>query len=147
MLITIGGPIVRISPSEVAISDLEATKEIHSLTGGFTKSPWYQNFAEGPPVAFNMVHPKQYAARRRLLANEMSETALRQHETLVMGKVQLAVTKMGEEAARLGYVDVFKWWTFMATDVIGELSFGKSFGMLESGEVCYPIVRDDSRRC
>ncbi len=34
-----------------------------------------------------------------------------------------------------GVADVFKWWTFMATDVIGELSFGESFRMLEHGKV------------
>jgi hypothetical protein len=31
--------------------------------------------------------------------------------------------------------DVFKWWLFMATDIIGELSFGESFRMLEAGKV------------
>lgn len=34
-----------------------------------------------------------------------------------------------------GAVDVYKWWMFMATDVIGELSFGESFRMLEYGKV------------
>lgn len=36
---------------------------------------------------------------------------------------------------RRGAADVFKWWLFMATDVIGELSFGESFRVLEAGEV------------
>jgi hypothetical protein len=34
-----------------------------------------------------------------------------------------------------GREDVFKWWLFMATDIIGELSFGESFRMLEAGKV------------
>lgn len=34
-----------------------------------------------------------------------------------------------------GVADVFKWFLFMATDVIGELTFGESFRMLELGEV------------
>ena len=35
-----------------------------------------------------------------------------------------------------GATDVFKWWLFMATDIIGELTFGDSFRMLEIGKVC-----------
>lgn len=31
-------------------------------------------------------------------------------------------------------MDVFKWSLFYATDIIGELSFGESLRMLESGE-------------
>lgn len=34
-----------------------------------------------------------------------------------------------------GVTDVFKWWLFMATDIIGELTFGDSFRMLEIGKV------------
>lgn len=34
-----------------------------------------------------------------------------------------------------GVADVFKWWMFMATDIIGELSFGRSFDMLEIKKV------------
>ncbi|KAL3712490.1 hypothetical protein TMatcc_001189 [Talaromyces marneffei ATCC 18224] len=41
---------------------------------------------------------------------------------------------MDDEMSRRGAVDVFKWWTFMATDVIGELGFGQSFQTLEHGE-------------
>lgn len=34
-----------------------------------------------------------------------------------------------------GAADVFKWWFFMATDIIGELTFGESFRTLEHGQV------------
>lgn len=42
---------------------------------------------------------------------------------------------MAEEIQNRGATDVFKWWLFMATDIIGELSFGESFRMLEAGKV------------
>lgn len=47
----------------------------------------------------------------------------------------MAVDRIAEEMGKRGVADVFKWWLFMATDVIGELSFGESFRMLEAGEV------------
>jgi len=45
---------------------------------------------------------------------------------------------MSGELKSRGVMDVFKWWFYMATDVIGELSFGESFRMLDSGEVSLP---------
>lgn len=48
--------------------------------------------------------------------------------------MDLAIQRIGQEMATRGCADVFKWWLFMATDVIGQLSFGESFNMLERGE-------------
>jgi len=35
------GPFVRISPTEIAISDLDAFKRIHRIGDGFPKPDWY----------------------------------------------------------------------------------------------------------
>lgn len=56
-------------------------------------------------------------------------------EALISGQIQLAIEKIQEEIQNRGAADVFKWWLFMATDIIGELSFGESFHMLETGKV------------
>ena len=48
----------------------------------------------------------------------------------------MAVNKITMDLTAHGTTDVFKWWLFMATDVIGELTFGDSFRMLEIGKVC-----------
>lgn len=37
------------------------------------------------------------------------------------------------EARRSGVVDMMKWLNFLTTDIIGDLSFGESFGGLASG--------------
>jgi hypothetical protein len=42
---------------------------------------------------------------------------------------------MREQMDTNGVVDVYKWWVFMSTDIIGELSFGESFELLENGKV------------
>jgi hypothetical protein len=34
-----------------------------------------------------------------------------------------------------GVADMFKWWLFMATDIIGDLTFGSFFDMLVQGKV------------
>ena len=82
-----------------------------------------------------MADPRVHATRRRLLAQSFSKSHLLKWEPLVLQKTQLAVSGIGEEAKKTGEADILKWWTFMATDVIGELSFGDSFHMLEQGKV------------
>lgn len=56
-------------------------------------------------------------------------------EPIVLSRVQTTIDRMVEEMTSRKVADVFKWWLFMATDIIGELSFGESFRMLEAREV------------
>lgn len=65
----------------------------------------------------------------------MSESSLRLVEGYTRGNIDPAVEGISEDMSQRGAADIFKWWMFMATDVIGELSFGESFKMLESGKM------------
>jgi hypothetical protein len=56
-------------------------------------------------------------------------------EGIVSERVDLAVKRIGEEIKERGCADVMKWWMFLTTDVIGELTFGESFRMLDIGKV------------
>jgi cytochrome P450 len=76
---------------------------------------------------------------RRLLSSPLSESGLKNFMPQIEEKVSLAIQRMEEEYKTRGAADVYKWWLFMTTDIIGELSFGESFRMLESGKVCYQL--------
>lgn len=130
------GPIVRVSPDEVDICDVEAVKEIHKTGGRFLKSAFYETLTPpGTENVFSTRDPAFHAAHRRLLAAPISDSSLTAFETIITSRIRQAVNRMAKEMASRGAMDVFKWWLFMATDVIGELSFGESFRMLESGKV------------
>jgi cytochrome P450 len=130
------GPIVRLSPEEVAIADVEAFSQIHKIGSGFHKSPWYDTLTPNrSPGIFVMRDPHAHAARRRLFAQAFSNSALQKNWTVeIRSRVELAVAKIWQEASR-GEADVLRWWTLMATDLITQLCFGESFGMLEQGKV------------
>ena len=81
-----------------------------------------------------MIDAKQHAMRRRLFAQSFSKSSLARFEAQIKGKVETAVLKINRDI-KLGRADILKWFTFMATDVIGELSFGESFNMLEQETV------------
>lgn len=130
------GPIVRVAPNEVHINDLSATREIHKVGGRYLKSKWYETLVPpGIVNVFTVSDPNYHSALRRLLAGPMADNQVKVFEPLVTSRVRLAISRIGEELERRGAADVFKWWLFFATDVIGELSFGDSFRMLETGKV------------
>lgn len=56
-------------------------------------------------------------------------------EPTVDAYVKMAIDSMKREMDERGAADVAKFWLFMATDVIVELSFGESFGILKQGKV------------
>jgi hypothetical protein len=130
------GPVVRISPTEVAVSDIDGFKQIHAVSSKFTKDIWYEKLTNFPRHSvFTLRDPKKHAQRRKLFARGFSKSYLREHwGNAVSEKCKLAVWKIRQDA-KAGNADLLKWWTFMATDIVGLLGFGESFGMLELGRV------------
>jgi cytochrome P450 len=135
------GPIVRISPEEVAIADVDASVQIHKPGSGFLKSAWYDSATGGrEPGIFAMRDPKQHAARRRLFARAFSNSSLlRNWEPELRQDVTTAVSSIKADAMN-GEADVMKWWTLMTTDIIAHLAFGESFGMLKLGKVTVMVI-------
>ncbi|KAF5551334.1 benzoate 4-monooxygenase cytochrome P450 [Fusarium mexicanum] len=129
-LFTQYGPVVRISPTDVGINDPDAVKVIQKVSGGFKKSAWYDKTGPG---MLGMRDREKHARRRRLLAHPLSNSSLPAFEALIRDKVDLAMSQMEKEYHSLGYADCHKWFSFMATDIIGDLTFGSSFRMLEQG--------------
>ncbi|KAI3397291.1 hypothetical protein diail_11023 [Diaporthe ilicicola] len=128
------GPAVRISPHEVDISDAPTCQRIHSVKGGFLKSPFYSLLITDSSSVFNEIRPEIHRKYKRLLSNPMSETGLKTFLPRIDGKVRLAIERVREENKTRGAADVAKWFMFLSFDVIGDLTFGEGFGQLESGQ-------------
>ncbi|KAF3760962.1 cytochrome P450 [Cryphonectria parasitica EP155] len=129
------GPIVRVGPEEVDVADVASVKEIHTVKATYTKSPKFYSALKAPGEnVFNTVDIQYHRQHRKLLSGGFSDASLQSFHPIVEGRVNLAIERMAREMETRGVADVFKWWLFMATDVIGELTFGQSFRMLEHGE-------------
>lgn len=127
---------VRLTPTEVDFCSVTAAKAIHGFRNPFRKGKMYRRITmAGMENVFSTTDPGFHARHRRLLSAPLSETSLKQFEKVVIQRVELALQKMREETISNCAADVLKWWLFMATDIIGELSFGESFRMLELGKV------------
>lgn len=128
------GPVVRIGPHDVAINDQEAAVKIHRRGGGFPKSSFYATAAKIQSM-FSTRDRNFHASRRRLLGPCFAEASLVSLQPAVLNLAHTAISNMKNEFKVIGYVDILKWWTLFSMDVIGQLSFGDSFGMVASGKV------------
>ncbi|KAI1490110.1 cytochrome P450 [Biscogniauxia mediterranea] len=131
------GPVVRFGPSEVDFSDPVAAQSIHRIKNAFRKAEWYRNITPNVNHIVNLTDVETHRRHRRLLSAPLSESGLKVFLPQIDSRVRLAISRMAEEAkaSPTRTVDVYKWFIFMATDVIGELSFGESFRMLEHGKI------------
>jgi cytochrome P450 len=88
--------------------------------------------------------PQKHSTRRRLFAQSFANSSILKCESLVRAKVDLAISLIKRDASK-GNADILKWFTFMATDLAGQLFFGKSFNMLQKGEVRIQMPSHPSR--
>lgn len=135
MPVDLVGPIVRVSPNAVAIANIEDLKTVYTIKETYRKSEFYQLMTGGSQSVFGTTNVERHRKLRRLLAAQMSETSLKSMLPQISSHVDLAIRKMKKEAEARGVIDVYKWCAFLTTDVVGELSFGESFHMLERGKV------------
>lgn len=80
----------------------------------------------------NSINKTEHARKRRVLSAAFSDNALRSMENLVLGNIEIfanEIDRIGvQQKKTIDMGEMFSWLTF---DVMGELCFGKSFGMLK----------------
>ncbi|KAF1738417.1 putative sterigmatocystin biosynthesis P450 monooxygenase STCB [Beauveria bassiana] len=129
------GRIVRIGPDEISIAEIDDIKKVYGHKETFLKHPAYRALAPSKVDSmFNTSDVDLHRRYRRLLASPMSESSLKSAIPDVYSRATAAVYRMGEELQSRGAMDVYKWWFFFTTDTLGELTFGSSFNMIESGK-------------
>jgi cytochrome P450 len=116
--------------------DVAAAKQIHTAKERYMKSTFYTDIsAPGTHTVFNTLDRDFHRRHRRLLQAPFSDASLQTFHPAIESRIRLTMQRMAEEMSARGAADIFKWWMFMATDIIGELTFGESFRTLESGKV------------
>lgn len=130
------GPVVRFAPNLVSINSSPALKSIYGhspLSRSLQKSNFYSAFpaVKGVFNTHNSINKIEHARKRRVLSAAFSENALRSMEDLVLGNIEIFAKEVDRRSIQqqkgIDMGEMFSWLTF---DVMGELCFGKSFGML-----------------
>ncbi|KAK1613515.1 benzoate 4-monooxygenase cytochrome P450 [Colletotrichum phormii] len=124
------GDIVRIGPTELSINNPKAVLPIHSNRSPCTKGPWYGVLH--PMYSLQLVRDKQeHAQRRKSWDRGFSSKALRDYEFRVADYTNQLLANIDKNKGRP--FNISDWFNFYSFDVMGDLAFGKSFGMLKEG--------------
>ncbi|KAE8150476.1 cytochrome P450 [Aspergillus avenaceus] len=130
------GPIVRTAPFTFSINDPAVVKQIYLGGSAYPKAGFYKCFGSPIPEEANIfsdTNIKQHAVNRRKIASLYAMSTVVGYEEFVDRCNGQFAAKLREFAATRTAFDVTTWMQHYAYDVIGEITFGKSFGIIERG--------------
>ncbi|OJJ06606.1 hypothetical protein ASPVEDRAFT_140374 [Aspergillus versicolor CBS 583.65] len=131
------GPIVRLAPNRYSIGDPSAIRTIYGPGSKFSKSEFYKPFG-GPFThhrdVFSETSNDKHAVERRKTSNMYAMSSLVSYEPFVDKINREFITALESHAKSGREFDLFTWMQFYAFDVIGEITFGQSFGLVGEGK-------------
>jgi cytochrome P450 len=133
------GPVVRVSPSQLAFFTAQSFRDIYGRTGprSFKKDPLsYQGPLAGVDHLVSCLDDSEHARQRRLMAQGFSGEALKAQEPIVQRYVDALIRRVEVEAeTSTKGVDISYWINSTTFDLTGDLTFGENFGCLETSEM------------
>ncbi|KAK7431145.1 hypothetical protein QQZ08_002185 [Neonectria magnoliae] len=132
------GRLVRVGPNHVSVSDPQEIKKIYGLKSGYTKTAFYpiQSITWKGKQEVNLFGTRDEAYHREMkkpIANAFSMTTLLTNEAAVDTCSNLLIDKLMPFAEDNKPVDLGEWIQFYTFDVVGEITFAKKLGFLETG--------------
>lgn len=129
------GPVVRVGPEIVTLCHADMYKDTRGHRKELPKDPIANaSFADNILGAGRQEH----ARYRRILSHGFSAAAMLEQQPLIKGYVDRLVDRLraacAEGAGGSRVLNMGKWYNYTTFDVIGDLSFGESFGCLENNE-------------
>ncbi|EXJ75668.1 uncharacterized protein A1O5_00175 [Cladophialophora psammophila CBS 110553] len=128
------GDVVRVGPNTVLAGSAEAVPKVLGYGEHYLdKGSDYNALVFHTPSIFSEVDKSIHSRKRRIAAHAYSMQSLMRMEDLVLENVAIFLHQMDQFARSGETMDAAEWFKFYAFDVIGDLAFGKSFGLLKRG--------------
>ncbi|KAI9667995.1 MAG: hypothetical protein M1821_000815 [Bathelium mastoideum] len=132
------GKLVRLGRNEVSVSDPDTVKVIYGAGSKFRKSDWYSVWQGRRRFdLFAERDEKIHRAHRRLVNNIYSIDGLKDSETYVDESVKVFLArllKLQHRPINMGYwAQLFAFGKYHSSYVIGEVTFSKRFGFMDTG--------------
>ncbi|GKZ51841.1 hypothetical protein AbraIFM66951_007510 [Aspergillus brasiliensis] len=126
------GPIVRIGPNKCSIDDPAAVKIIYGLGKPFVKASFYSAFTDVDKTSlFSEKDPNVHAGMRRRIAKLYSLTNLLSYEGFVDQCTATLEDKFQKFCTEARPVDMGAFLQYYAFDLIGSITAGHPFGLME----------------
>lgn len=133
------GPIIRISPNELAFNTARAIRDVYGQGPGgcFAKDPsHYLPPANGTHHILSAIDNNSHARQRRLLAPAFTARALKDQEGLIQGYVDTMISKLRAEIEKdPSRINILNWMNYTTFDITGDLMFGESFDCLKDSRL------------
>ena len=128
---------VRFAPDKISIDSPAALNDIYgSRKANLVKADWYRTLIvaeRGGVSTFTAIDRNVHAYKRRMLSHAFSENALKGMEAYVLEQIREWCTKLGDNTAPERWSEsrnMANMADYLTFDVLGELCYGKTFGML-----------------
>ncbi|KAK1532130.1 flavonoid 3',5'-hydroxylase [Colletotrichum costaricense] len=127
------GPVIRITPTMLLVSDAtklpeiyhrNANKSQHYITGSFGKTE----------SLFNMQDHAVHARFRKIAAAPYSFSNIRKMEPLLDKHIERWMSRLDAFATSGTKMDFAPWTVYLAYDIVSEVGFGQPFGFIEQGK-------------
>jgi hypothetical protein len=126
----IAGPIVRISPWELHVDDPD-WNEPYKISSRVNKYHWYYKFVGSSDAAFGTSDHDLHRIRRKAQQGYFTQDAVARFDP-VLGDITSKLCKRLEEFKGTGQpVNLSNAFRSLATDVVTEFSFHKSYNLLD----------------
>lgn len=127
------GDYVRTGPSELSIIDPDAVSAVFGPSSKCTRAAWY-GMAHPIRAIFHTRSKFEHEKRRQVWAPGLSTQALKAYQPRIESNIAGLVQQIERHGARREVVNASRWFNYLSFDVMGDIGFGKSFGMLDKGE-------------
>ena len=122
------GPLLRVAPNEVDLSDADAILGIYASKGGFAKASCYANFdIEGHGTIFSTLSADYRSPRAKAVMPLFSTKALRENESAICTCIDRMVERLQEEAKTKRTVNVLNLARSLAVDTVSVHLFRENY--------------------
>lgn len=140
------GPYVRLGPNLLSVNTATGLKTIYGFRSNVRKASFYEAFPSTPKAVsvHSAIDKMQHARKRRVMSHAFSDSAIKSLEKYILANVRVGCEMLGKRADG-GSSDkradgkgwntqwnAAHWCEWLVFDIMGDLVFGKAFGMLES---------------
>ena len=129
------GPIIRINPHELHISDPEFYDQIYAgASSPRAKYEWHQKAAQAHGAIGHTVDHKLHRLRKDALSPFFSKPSVKKRESKIQAKVDQLCSRIQSFEGTSQPVNLTAAYLAMSMDVITEYAFGETYGLLSEDD-------------
>lgn len=134
---------VRLGPNLLSFNTNTALKSIYGFKSNVRKSDFYTAFPANKNT-FNVhsaIDKHHHARKRRVISHAFADNAVKSMEKYILQNIEVASSLLSEDIKKTESMEnkgwsnprnMANWADWLTFDIMGDLVFGKAFGMLEN---------------